>query len=191
MVNNATGQQENLKIDDPITLMRSLVSRKVRTNLKYRFIGGAVGYISYDAIRYWEKLPSRIQDLNKFPDIELAIYDDGLIVDHNLGSVYYYYSGRDRSKQIIESIKKNVGSPNLDHGEVICDTERSVFEKKRRRIKGAHCTRGYFSSSAFKAILLFSQGVNITILSQAKTSQSITLHVLSKDGEEGDNRIQS
>ena len=129
IVNNATGQQENLKIDDPITLMRSLVSRKVRTNLKYRFIGGAVGYISYDAIRYWEKLPSRIQDLNKFPDIELAIYDDGLIVDHNLGSVYYYYSGRDRSKQIIESIKKNVGSPNLDHGEVICDTERSVFEK--------------------------------------------------------------
>ena len=127
--NSSTGKQENLKIDDPIALLRSLVSRKVRNKPKYRFLGGAVGYISYDAIRYWEKLPSKIQDDKKFPDIELAIYDDGLIVDHSLGSVFYYYSGRDRSSQIIESVKKSVETGNLDHGEVICETKQGSFEK--------------------------------------------------------------
>ena len=127
--NNSTGQQEILNVDDPIALIRSLVSRKVRTNLNYRFLGGAVGYFSYDAIRYWEKLPSRIQDVSKFPDIELAIYDDGLIVDHSLGSIFYYYSTRDRSSEIIESVKKSVSTPNLDHGEVICETKQNDFEK--------------------------------------------------------------
>ncbi|MCH7800645.1 MAG: anthranilate synthase component I family protein, partial [Chloroflexi bacterium] len=57
------------------------------------------------------------------------IYDDGLIVDHSLGSIFYYYSTRDRSSEIIESVKKSVSTPNLDHGEVICETKQNDFEK--------------------------------------------------------------
>ncbi|MFQ6011105.1 MAG: anthranilate synthase component I family protein, partial [Nitrososphaerales archaeon] len=130
-----SGQQNNLTIEDPMAVVRSLVSRKVRTDLNYRFLGGAVGYVSYDAIRYWEKLPSRIKETNKFPDIELAIFDDGLIVDHNVGSVFYYYGGRDRSQEITESVKQGGESPVLDHGEVTCDTERSSFEKNVEKSK--------------------------------------------------------
>ena len=44
-------------VRDPIAQLRKIMPR-VTTN-KYRFIGGAVGYVSYDAIRFWEQLPQR------------------------------------------------------------------------------------------------------------------------------------
>ncbi len=42
-------------VHDPIAQLRQIMPRV--TTDKYRFTGGAVGYVSYDAIRYWEHLP--------------------------------------------------------------------------------------------------------------------------------------
>ena len=47
-----------------------------------RFSGGAVGYIGYDAVRYFEKLPDKnLDDLN-LPDLFFMITDTILIFDH-------------------------------------------------------------------------------------------------------------
>ena len=48
----------------------------------FRFIGGAVGYISYDSVRYWERLPAKAKDDLSFPDMEFGIYTDGIVFDH-------------------------------------------------------------------------------------------------------------
>ena len=46
----------------------------------FRFVGGALGYISYDAIRYIEKLPNQKPDELGFPDVEMGIFEDGVCV---------------------------------------------------------------------------------------------------------------
>lgn len=72
---------EKLKVDDPLDVIKALVGRGQHHN-RHRYIGGAVGYISYDSIRYWEKLPNISADDLGFPDVEMGIYDDGIIFDH-------------------------------------------------------------------------------------------------------------
>jgi anthranilate synthase component 1 len=47
-----------------------------------RFSGGAVGYVSYDAIRYIEKIPCKNPDDLDLPDLYFVITDTILIFDH-------------------------------------------------------------------------------------------------------------
>src|SRR6202045_3838632 len=47
-----------------------------------RFCGGAVGYASYDAVRYVERLPNPPPDDRQLPDLSFAFYDRMVIFDH-------------------------------------------------------------------------------------------------------------
>ncbi|MCI0331247.1 MAG: anthranilate synthase component I [candidate division Zixibacteria bacterium] len=47
-----------------------------------RFWGGGVGYFGYDLVRHIEKLPGRLKDDLKQPDLWFGIYDTVLIFDH-------------------------------------------------------------------------------------------------------------
>jgi len=47
-----------------------------------RFCGGAVGYASYDVVRYFEYLPDMPPDRLKLPDLCFGFYDSMLIFDH-------------------------------------------------------------------------------------------------------------
>jgi anthranilate synthase component 1 len=47
-----------------------------------RFFGGAVGYFSYDLVRYLENLPSRVPDDLNLPDCSLMFPETVLIFDH-------------------------------------------------------------------------------------------------------------
>ena len=47
-----------------------------------RFVGGAVGYASYDVIRYYENLPNAPPDDRGLPDLLFGIYDTMVIFDH-------------------------------------------------------------------------------------------------------------
>ncbi|WCL51290.1 anthranilate synthase component I [Leptospira sp. GIMC2001] len=46
------------------------------------FQGGAIGFLGYDAIRYYEKIQDIKPDLENHPDAYFAIYHNILIVDH-------------------------------------------------------------------------------------------------------------
>ena len=48
------------------------------------FFGGAVGYLSYDLVRQFERLPSRALDDLTGPDLEFAFFDLVAAVDHQL-----------------------------------------------------------------------------------------------------------
>jgi len=93
-VYNRVGDEKTVsKVDDPLPLMKELIGNPQIPSRSYRFIGGAVGYISYDAVRYWEKLPEIAFDDLKLPDFEMGIFDDGIIFDHKSGETLYYYFG--------------------------------------------------------------------------------------------------
>jgi anthranilate synthase component 1 len=47
-----------------------------------RFVGGAVGYAGYDAVRYVERLPHPPVDDRQLPDLCFALYDRMVIFDH-------------------------------------------------------------------------------------------------------------
>jgi anthranilate synthase component I len=108
--NERTGEQETQLVTDPLCTIRQVLSRFPIKDNRFRLIGGAVGYISYDAVRYWEKLPGKLVDSPDFPDIQMGVFDDGIIFDHGQNVAYYYTLGEDRYDEVTD-IKRNAPVP--------------------------------------------------------------------------------
>ncbi|HYY71071.1 MAG TPA: chorismate-binding protein [Nitrososphaeraceae archaeon] len=99
------------KVTDPLTQLRSIIPKITQTHINYRYIGGAVGYISYEAIRFWEKLPKPKKKIINFPLMEFGIYTDGILYDHKENQPYYFYTGKESR---FEEIKKIINSDTDD-----------------------------------------------------------------------------
>jgi anthranilate synthase component 1 len=69
---------------DPIGQLRDTLDRYRRPAVKGlpRFAGGAVGFFSYDTVRYLESIPSRCEDDLGLADIDLGFFDTVLAFDH-------------------------------------------------------------------------------------------------------------
>jgi len=79
---------EEYENKDPFKIVENMIP-KVKIKAKgLRLAGGAVGYISYDAVRYLEKLPELTKDDLNYPDLEFGIYNEVLIYDHHSGNNY-------------------------------------------------------------------------------------------------------
>ena len=115
-------------ISNPLSPVRGIVGRNRKLQCGFRFIGGAVGYISYDAIRYWEKLPKHTIDDLKLPDLEMAIYDDGIIFNHKTGEVFYYYFSENRLKEIETIVKESCDPETLSYSNLKTNLEKEEFE---------------------------------------------------------------
>jgi len=73
-----------IETSDPIKVLEEQISKfsPVRINGLPDFFGGAVGYTSYDSVRYVENLPdTTVDDLN-LPDMYFMFYDEIIIFDH-------------------------------------------------------------------------------------------------------------
>ncbi|MFQ6066813.1 MAG: anthranilate synthase component I [bacterium] len=69
---------------DPLHELKEIMGRFKVVNLPSlpRFSGGAVGYLGYDMIRFWEKIPTLNKDDLGFPDSLWMLSDTLLIFDH-------------------------------------------------------------------------------------------------------------
>ena len=69
---------------DPLLLLRSELARYHRTGGADlpRFSGGAVGYVSYEAARRFERLPAAPRDVLGLPEAAFSIYDTVVCFDH-------------------------------------------------------------------------------------------------------------
>ena len=76
-----TSDTTKIVTSDPLTIVKEIVMKNSHKG-QMRYSGGAVGYISYDAIRYWEKIPDICEDDLVMPDLQMGIYDDGVVFDH-------------------------------------------------------------------------------------------------------------
>jgi anthranilate synthase component 1 len=70
--------------EDPLTVLKGLMSgfRFVGDDDLPPFCGGAVGYIGYDTVRFFERLPERAEDDRSLPDCYFILTDTLLIFDH-------------------------------------------------------------------------------------------------------------
>lgn len=69
---------------DPLYEIKKIMSgfKFVKINNLPRFCGGLVGYVGYDAVRFFEKIPDKNRDDLKVPDFLFLLADTLLIFDH-------------------------------------------------------------------------------------------------------------
>ena len=69
---------------NPLVNLKELMNSFVPVEVKGlpRFWGGAVGYVSYDMVRFFEHLPQKPKDTLKVPDCIFLITDKMVVFDH-------------------------------------------------------------------------------------------------------------
>ncbi|ACP45589.1 anthranilate synthase component I [Sulfolobus islandicus Y.G.57.14] len=78
-----------LKIhDDPVNILNSYLKDLKLVDIPGLFKGGMIGYISYDAVRFWEKIRDLKPAAEDWPYAEFFIPDNIIIYDHNEDKVY-------------------------------------------------------------------------------------------------------
>ena len=74
----------HIETTDPFKVLEQQISKfsPVRVNGLPDFFGGAVGYTSYDSVRYVETLPDSTADDLNLPDMYFMFYDETIVFDH-------------------------------------------------------------------------------------------------------------
>ena len=129
-----SGSKERVKVADPLAEIRRIVPPNSVSGL-FRFIGGAVGYISYDAVRYWERIQDTAADDNPFPDMQFGVYTDGVVYDHGRGETYYYTLGKSRLAEVQEVQGKRVSGEEIKTTEPRRSMGQEEFEDKVEKAK--------------------------------------------------------
>jgi len=107
---------KTISTTDPLTTIKDLVRKT--SDQSYRYLGGAVGIINYDAIRLWEKIPKEHSITE--PIMEFGIYNDGILFDNKQKKSLYFYYEKNRvdeiktSEPIFDDFKMSKISTNLD-----------------------------------------------------------------------------
>ncbi len=132
--NETTGEEEREKVTEPLAVIEKTI--KNRPGFKeQRFVGGAVGYISYDAVRCWERLPERALDDQKFPDVEVGVFDDGIVYDHRNKQAFYYYLNKNRLAEIDKLLTGPNDHETLSHKQLRVNIAKEHFEKAVEKAK--------------------------------------------------------
>ena len=132
--NKRTGEEERRKVNEPLAVIQETLRK--RLDIKdQRFIGGAVGYISYDAIRYWEKLPESAVDDQNFPDVEVGVFDDGIVYDHRNKQAFYYHLNENRLAEIDELLQEPEEHEGLSHKQLKVNISKERFENAVEKAK--------------------------------------------------------
>ena len=96
------GTQKTIKTDDPLETLKQFLEKI--PDQSYRYLGGAVGVINYDAVTLWEKIPqSHSIDM---PLMEFGIYEDGILYDNKKNKSFYFYYNENRINKIKRSENK-------------------------------------------------------------------------------------
>jgi anthranilate synthase component 1 len=107
---------EIIQSDDPYAELKKLLKKSDMQ--EYRYLGGAVGRVNYDAIRLVEKIPNK-HDAPE-PLMEFGIYDDGVLYDNVHKKLFYFYHEEDRFEEfkisdgVFEEFNATETIPNMN-----------------------------------------------------------------------------
>jgi anthranilate synthase component 1 len=116
ILNEITDEENKEKTKDPLKTLQNFIKNETIQNNEFRLVGGAVGYISYDTIRYWEKLPSKV-------------------FDHKQKQAFYYYINDNRFSEIKKLLNRTTEYQELSHKEPKLNITKKQFEKAVRKAK--------------------------------------------------------
>ena len=86
-----------IQTTDPFSELKKLLGKS--NDQSYRYLGGAVGVVNYDAIRLVED----IADTHRSPQplMEFGIYDDGILYDKIHEKLFYFYHDENRFDKLV------------------------------------------------------------------------------------------
>jgi para-aminobenzoate synthetase component 1 len=91
--------------DNPFLYLKEIMKKyKIKNDTDLPFIGGAMGFISYDSNKYIEKIESKAIDDIEIYDIYLPFYDSVLIYDHNTEELYLSSQNEKKHNEIKEIV---------------------------------------------------------------------------------------
>ncbi|HHW04417.1 MAG TPA: anthranilate synthase component I [Methanothermobacter sp.] len=127
--------KEKIHTENPFNIIKNFLKQG---NKCKGFSGGLVGYISYEAARFFDKIPLKPGD---FPDFEFGLFLDGIKFNHHTGKCTYITLSENRLDWIKE-IENTPEDPEKlsfkDNGRIFSrdQYEKMVLETKERIKKG-------------------------------------------------------
>ena len=109
-----------------IKLREILEENKINNNFN-RLIGGLVGFISYDIVRHWENISDKYTELN-YADFQFGLFNEGIIFDHEKERAYYYHSGDNNLKEVLELLDTEREIGTINYTEPISNINKETFE---------------------------------------------------------------
>lgn len=103
--------------ENPLDKLKSKMEKyKIENNTKLPFIGGAVGYLSYDLGNYIEKLPRTAIDDTNVHDLYFCLYDFVIVIDHLEDKKYIATPNINIEKEsdLIIEIENIIKNPKFD-----------------------------------------------------------------------------
>ena len=107
---------------NPFSELKKLLRKS--SNQQYRYLGGAVGIVNYDAIRITEDIPD--SHSSPQPLMEFGIYDDGLLYDNRKKKLFYFYYDNNRFDKLKIS-QDEFG--DFECSKAVANTNKQEFSK--------------------------------------------------------------
>ena len=154
---------ETIHTDDPYTELKKLLRKS--DNRQYRYLGGAVGVVNYDAIRLVERIPNT-HDAPE-PLMEFGIYDDGILYDNIHKKLFYFYYDENRFNEFKISDDK---FERFESSEIIPNMNKDSFSNIVNKAK-----KYIHDGDVFQVVLSrkFTFGVNGDNLTLYKTLRNL------------------
>lgn len=107
----------HFEVSDPLDALRDLLYQHRPADVLGlpRFYGGAVGYLSYDMVRHFERLPNNHSDPLGLPESYFIFSDTVLIFDH-----------AQRTLKIVVNIRVDQTDPDEAYDEALARIERTL-----------------------------------------------------------------
>ena len=121
------GGVQTIETDDPLTPLRSMMKgyRPVVSEGLPRFFGGAVGYVGYDMVRFFERLPEKAAgDLDLYDAV--LMFTDSLLVFDNV---------RKTIKVVVNVHLRDDGSPEAAYQDAVDKIEGIIARLRKPLVR--------------------------------------------------------
>jgi para-aminobenzoate synthetase component 1 len=119
--------------ENPLNSLKEELSKyNVTNNSDLPFIGGAVGYLSYDLGNYMEKLPRNAVDDTNVPDLYFGLYNWVIVIDHLEHKTYVATPDIDGQGEeiLVDKIREKIAKAEIDGIDSICYEEKEIEPTK-------------------------------------------------------------
>ncbi|MTI60488.1 MAG: anthranilate synthase component I [Firmicutes bacterium] len=147
---------ETYRTDNPLLSLKEILAdyKVVETSGLPPFYGGAVGYLGYNCIKYFEEVPQQATDDQKMPEMMFMISDTVLVFDHLYHSIKIVSNIKvDRGKEDyqeavnkIEDISKKLNMTKLYETDKGLDINRKIEKNFKSNI-----SKGDYIDSVYRA----------------------------------------
>jgi anthranilate synthase component I len=142
----------------PLSVVRQLMKdyRAVDVAGLPRFYGGMVGYLGYDCVRFFERLPDKTPDDLKLPEICLGLTQNLVLFDHRHHTIKViscvYLAKKDSREQKIKKYKAALKAIDALIADLKKPLSLPVPKKAAKKISvQSNCTKAQYEQMVIKA----------------------------------------